>query len=55
MKKQVILDEEDIKQLHKDAEHLKWLYQRMIYNHDEDFNVDYMRRFAKIISKLEEL
>lgn len=28
MKKQIILDEQDIKEFHEDAEHLRWLYNR---------------------------
>ena len=54
MKKQVILEESDIKQLHSDADHLEWIFNRMIY-HGEDTRVDYMRYFAKIITKLKEL
>lgn len=30
MKKQIILDEQDIKEFHEDAEHLRWLYNRMV-------------------------
>lgn len=55
MKKQIILDEQDIEEFHKDAEHLYWLYNRMERRYDEDSNFDYMRRFLKIINKLEQL
>lgn len=55
MKKQIILDEQDIKEFHKDAEHLRWLYDRMVSKHDENTNFDYMHRFAKIFNKLEQL
>lgn len=53
MKKQIILDEQDIEEFHKDAEHLRWLYDRMVREHGESVNFDYMHRFAKIINKLE--
>lgn len=52
MKKQIILDEQDIKEFHEDAEHLRWLYDRMERKYDEDSNFDYMHRFATIINKL---
>lgn len=55
MKKQIVLDEQDIKEFHDDAEHLRWLYNRMVYLHDEQRSLDYMHRFAKIINKLEQL
>lgn len=55
MKKQIILDEQDIKELHEDAEHLRWLYKRMVHLHGEKENYNYMQRFAKIINKLEQL
>lgn len=55
MKKQIVLDEQDIKELHEDAEHLRWLYDRMERKYDEDSNFDYMHRFDKIINKLEQL
>lgn len=54
MKKQVILEESDIKQLHSDADHLEWIFNRMIH-HGEDTRVDYMRRFEEIIKKLKDL
>ena len=54
MKRQVILEENDIEQLHSDAEHLEWIFNRLIH-HGEDTRVDYMRYFAKIITKLKEL
>ena len=55
MKKQIILDEKDIKEFHEDAEHLRWLYDRMACKHDENPNFDYMRRFVKIFNKLKQL
>jgi hypothetical protein len=55
MKKQVVLDEQDIEEFHKDAEHLRWLYYRMLREHGESVNFDYMHRFAKIFNKLEQL
>lgn len=55
MKKQIILDEQDIKEFHEDAKHLFWLYKRMVCLHGEQRNLDYMHSFAKIINKLEQL
>lgn len=55
MKKQMVLDEQDIKEFHEDAKHLFWLYNRMVCLHGEQRNSDYMHRFAKIINKLEQL
>lgn len=55
MKKQIIIEEADVAQLHDDAKHLVWIYQRMRIMHDEDPDMDYMRRFAKIIDKLQKL
>lgn len=55
MKRQVILDEDDIIQLHDDALHLDWIYKRMHMQHKENHCVDYMIRFAKIINKLQNL
>ena len=55
MKKQIVLDEQDIKEFHEDAEHLRWIYKRMIYEHGENANFDYMHRFAKIFYKLKQL
>ena len=55
MKKQIILDEQDIKEFQEDAEHLRWLYDRMVRKHDENQNFDYMHRFAKIFNKLKQL
>ena len=55
MKKQIILDEKDIKEFHEDAEHLRWICNRMMCEHGENANFDYMHRFAKIINKLEQL
>ena len=55
MKKQIILDEQDIKEFYDDAEHLCWLYDRMVLEYNENANFDYMRRFLKIINKLKEL
>ena len=52
MKKQIILYEQDIKELHKDAEHLRWIYDRMVRKHDENPNFDYMHRLVKIFNKL---
>lgn len=55
MKKQIILDEQDIKEFHEDSEHLRWLYDRMECKYDENPNFDYMHRFNEIINKLEKL
>lgn len=55
MKKQIVLDEQDIKEFHEDAEHLRWLYDRMERKYDENPNFDYMHRFDEIINKLEQL
>lgn len=52
MKKQIVLDEQDIKEFHEDAEHLRWLYHRMVSEHGENANFDYMHRFVKIFNKL---
>jgi hypothetical protein len=55
MKKQIVLDEQDIEEFHEDAEHLRWLYNRMVSEHSENINLDYMHRFAKIFNKLKQL
>lgn len=55
MKNQIILDKQDIKEFHEDAEHLCWLYDRMVLEYNENVNFDYMRRFLKIIYKLKDL
>lgn len=55
MKKQIILDEQDIKEFHGDADHLCWIYDRMVLGHNENEKFDYMRRFFKIINKLKQL
>lgn len=55
MEKRIILDEQDINEFHEDAEHLRWLYDRMVRKYDESPNFDYMHRFTKIINKLEQL
>lgn len=55
MKKQIILDEQDIKEFHEDSEHLCLLYDRMVLKYNENEKFDYMRRFLKIINKLKEL
>ena len=55
MKKQIVLDEQDIKEFHEDAEHLRWIYNRMVCEHGESVNFDYMHRFAKIFNKLKQL
>lgn len=39
----------------EDAEHLRWLYNRMVSEHGESVNFDYMHRFAKIFNKLKQL
>lgn len=54
MKKQIVLDEQDIKEFHEDVKHLFWLYNRMVL-YGEKRNLDYMQRFAKIIDKLKHL
>ena len=55
VKKQIILDEQDIKEFHEDAEHIRWLYNRMVCDHGESVNFDYMHRFAEIFNKLKQL
>ena len=55
MKKQIILDEQDIKEFHEDDEHLRWLYNRMVSEHHESVNFNYMQRFSKIFNKLKQL
>lgn len=55
MKKQIILDEQDINEFHEDADHLCWIYDRMVLGHNENENFDYMHCFAKIINKLKQL
>lgn len=52
MKRQTVLDEQDIKEFQEDAKHLFWLYNRMVL-YGEKKNLDYMHRFVKIINKLE--
>ena len=52
MKRQIVLDEQNIKEFHEDAKHLRWLYERMVRKYDENPNFDYMHRFATIINKL---
>ena len=42
MKKQIVLDEQDIKEFHEDAQHLRWIYNRMVCEHGESVNFDYM-------------
>lgn len=48
-------DIQDIKEFHEDAEHLRWLYNRMVCEYGESVNFDYMHRFAKIFNKLKQL
>ena len=55
MKKQVILEEQDIEEFHEDAEHLRWLYNRMVCRQGESVSFDYMHRFVKIFNKLKNL
>lgn len=55
MKKQIVLDEQDIEEFHEDAKHLRWIYERMVHTYDEVPEFDYMHRFLKIINKLEQL
>lgn len=54
MKRQIVLDEQDIKEFQEDAKHLFWLYNRMVL-YGEKRNLDYIQRFAKIIDKLKQL
>jgi hypothetical protein len=37
----------------KDIDHLKWVYERMIYIHKENTNMDYMIRLDEIIKRME--
>ena len=55
MKEQIVLDEQDIEEFHDDAEHLRWIYNRMVCKHGESVNFDYMHSFAKIFNKLKQL
>ena len=55
MKKQIVLDEQDIEESHEDAEHLHWIYERMVRKYDENPKFDYMHSFAKIFNKLKQL
>lgn len=55
MKKQIILEEQDIEEFHEDAEHLRWLYNRMVCRHGESVSFDYMHSFVKIFNKLKNL
>ena len=55
MKKQIILDEQDITQSPADAEAQRWIYNRMVCEHGESVNFAYMHRFAKIFNKLKQL
>jgi len=38
----------------KDKEFLLWLHDRLVYQHNENFNVDYMHRLRSIINDLPE-
>lgn len=49
------MDKKKVEEFHEDAEHLRWLYNRMVREHGESVHFDYMHRFAKIINKLEQL
>lgn len=55
MEKRIILDEQDIYEFHKDAEHLRWIYDRMACKYGENSNFNYMHRLAMIINKLKQL
>jgi len=37
----------------EDIEHLRWIYNRLVYMHFENCNYDYMRKFNSIISAVE--
>lgn len=37
------------------ADHLCWIYDRMVFGHNENEKFDYMRHFFKIIKKLKNL
>ena len=37
----------------KELEHLKFIYERLIYVHKEKSNYDYMLRFKEILQKLD--
>ena len=34
-----------------DIKHLEWLYERMLFVHNENMNYDYMIKFREIINK----
>ena len=37
--------------LQKDLDHLKWVYERMQYIHNERIDVDYMLKFKEILQQ----
>jgi hypothetical protein len=47
------LHKEEFKIPTNDLKHLEWIYNRMLFQHDEDGNVDYMIKFQKIIENLQ--
>ncbi len=49
----IIIDKKDFIN-NEDLQHLKWIYERMVNQHNENWNYDYMYRFAKIMQKLDE-
>lgn len=36
------------------AQHLQWIFDRMLFKHGESANYDYMRRFGDIIDEMRE-
>jgi hypothetical protein len=38
-----------------DLEFMKWIYERMVYIHNEHINMDYMIKFKKMLQKLDVL
>ena len=55
MKKQIVLDEQDIKEFHEDAEILRWIYDLMVKEYCISEYSKNMPRFSSIINKLNQL
>lgn len=55
MEKRIILDEQDIKELHEDAEILRWVYDLMVKEYLISEYSKNMPRFSRIINKLKQL
>lgn len=55
MEKRIILDEQDIKEFHEDADVLQWLYNLMTKEYRISEYSKNIPRFARIINKLKNL